>query len=214
MKLFKSIGVLAIVLLVAFSFAFVGCNTVSSAKPDAEKVAAQKKQETARGLMKKQPGTQIRYSMDRKLLDEKLKRFNDPNKMTYCYIFMPNGQTLEMTIIGKMASASKRLAPTKKLIRLNPGSNEGYDFKWEDLPDEMGVYGSSSGSGKLALSTFGTMLEVGGFFSYLYSEVPLVFTGLDTPIVKFEAKLTDAERAGLLKDLKAMQAEAKTLMRQ
>ncbi len=210
---FRFTSLLTLILSIALMFAFTACSPTTASNTSAEKLAAAAKQKSARSLMKKQPASQIRYSMDRKLLDQKLVRFNDPSKLTYCYIFMPNGQTLEMTIIGKMASASKRLAPTKKLIRLNPGNSEGYDFKWEDLPDEMGVYGDSSGGGKLAMSTVGTMLEVGGFFSYLYSEVPLIFTGLETPIVKFEAKLDAVQRAALLKDLKTMQDEAKQLMK-
>ena len=207
---FKLFSIIAIILLLTFSF--TACNS-SVPTDSAEQIAARKKVASARSLMIKQPGAQIRYSMDRKLLNQKLIRFNDPSKLTYLYVFMNNGQTLEMTIVGKMASSSKRLAPTKKLIRLNRGSNTGLDFKWEDLPDEMGVYGESSGSGKLALTTFGTMLEVGGFFSYLYSEVPLIFSGLETPIVRFEAKIDPEQRAALLKDLKAMQAEAKQLMK-
>ena len=41
----------------------------------------------------------------------------------------------------------------------------------------------------------------------------MIFSGLETPIVRFEAKIDPEQRAALLKDLKAMQAEAKQLMK-
>lgn len=195
-----------LVLLIAMSFTLAGC---FEAKPQSvEQQQMDKKKKAAAALMEKQGTTTINFSMDRYLHIQKLERFNDPNKMTYCYLFLMNGQVLEMSIVGKMASSAKRLTRThQRLEDWDHGAN--YGDQWAEAPDEMGMYGPSSGSGKLAMTTFGSMLEVGGFFSYIYSEVPLTFTNLKTPIVKFQIEATDAEKAALLKKLNKVKQEAK-----
>jgi hypothetical protein len=193
-------------LLVAMAFTLTSC---FEPKPQSvEQQQMEKKQKAAASLMKKQETTAISFSMDRYLHIQKLERFNDPNKMTYCYLFLMNGQVLEMSIVGKMASSAKRLTRThQRLEDWDYGAN--YGDQWAEAPDEMGMYGPSSGSGKLAMTTFGSLLEIGGFFSYIYSEVPLTFANLKVPIVKFEIRATAAEKAALLKSLNKAKQEAK-----
>lgn len=202
----RFVVVLGLAVVLCLSFTLTGC---FEAKPQSvEDQQMEKKQKAAAALMNKQGTAAISFSMDRYLHIQKLERFNDPNKMTYCYLFLMNGQVLEMSIVGKMASSGKRLTRThQRLEDWDYGAN--YGDQWAEAPDEMGMYGPSSGSGKLAMTTFGSLLEVGGFFSYIYSEVPLTFTNLKTPIVKFEIKATDAEKAALLKSLDRAKQEAK-----
>ena len=196
-------------LLVAMVFMAFTLTSCFEPKPQSvEQQQMDKKKKAAASLMKKQGTTTISFSMDRYLHIQKLERFNDPNKMTFCYLFLMNGQVLEMSIVGKMASAGKRLTRThQRLEDWDYGAN--YGDQWAEAPDEMGMYGESSGGGKLAMTTFGSMLEIGGFFSYIYSEVPLTFTNLKVPVVKFEIKATEAEKADLLKRLDKVKQEAK-----
>ena len=205
MKRFAAVLGLSVVL--CLSFALAGC--FEPTPKTVEQQQMDKKKKAAASLMVKQGTTDISFSMDRYLHIQKLDRFNDPNKMTYCYLFLMNGQVLEMSIVGKMASAGKRLTRTQqRLTNWDHGAGSSGD-QWAEAPDEMGMYGKSSGSGKLAMTTFGSLLEVGGFFSYIYSEVPLMFTNLKTPIVKFEIAATPDEKASLLNKLDKVRQEAK-----
>lgn len=193
-------------LLVVMTFTLAGC--FEPTPQTVEQKQMNQKKKAAAALMEKQGTTTINFSMDRYLHVQKLERFNDPNKMTYCYLFLMNGQVLEMSIVGKMASSSKRLTRTQQRLE-NWDHGTGIGDTWAEAPDEMGMYGPSSGSGKLAMTTFGSLLEIGGFFSYIYSEVPLTFTNLKVPVVKFEIKATAAEKAALLKSLDKVKQEAK-----
>lgn len=204
----KRFTVLLVLLVIIAFMAFTLTSCIEESTVSVEQQQMNKKKEAAAALMEKQGTTTISFSMDRYLHIQKLERFNDPNKMTYCYLFLMNGQVLEMSIVGKMASSGKRLTRThQRLEDWDCGSH--YCDQWAEAPDEMGMYGPSSGGGKLAMTTFGSMLEIGGFFSYIYSEVPLTFTNLKVPVVKFEIKATAAEKAALLKSLSKVKQEAK-----
>jgi hypothetical protein len=122
----RTFTTLAIILLIVFSFTFVGYDSVT-AKSTAESAPVAKKQEATRSIIKEQPRPDICYSMDGKLLN-----------------FLGSGQVIEMPIIGKMCvcCGSKQLASyTSKLIRFDLGSVT-------KLPIEMCVYRGSSGDGK------------------------------------------------------------------
>lgn len=122
-------------------------------------------------IMERQPAPALDFSMDRYILSERLKRLNDPTKFTYLYVVMQDGTWLKVTIIGKLASTSKRLnKPVQEYYMPHVNNVPG------PAPDDMGVYGDSVG-GHVGLTTLGSLIEFGGFISYIYSEVPLVFAG-------------------------------------
>jgi hypothetical protein len=120
--------------LFALCFSLLGC---PGERTEADK-QNQDKLDHNEVLMKNQPTPQIAYSMDRYLLTERLVRLNDPNKMTYLYVILQDGTWLKVTIIGKLASTSKRLT--------SPDGHfyDGSSYYSGAAPDEMATWGSAS----------------------------------------------------------------------
>ena len=164
------------------------------------------KLENTERLIEKQPAPDINYSMDRFLLAERLVRFNDPTKMTYLYITLMDGTWLKVTIVGKLTSTSKRLNRQEQTFRFtspdctSSNKQDCISTMNGQAQDEMGVYGSSEPA-KVGMTTAGSLLEFGGFASYLYSETPLAFSGLDKKMVEVTVEVTDTERKELQKNL-------------
>lgn len=165
-----------------------GCKKNQAQEQLSEKIA------TNETIMENQPGAQLKFSMDRYLLNQRNVRFNDPSKMNYLYVVAPDGTWLQVTIIGKLTSTSKRLTATK-------------DGVGNEIADEMATYGSSDPS-KVGITTLGSMLEFGGFMGFIYSEVPLIFKNMTKPIVEVTVQVTDAERQALRKQIDALRKEA------
>ncbi|MFA4846427.1 MAG: hypothetical protein WC654_07805 [Patescibacteria group bacterium] len=158
-------------------------------------------------LMANQPGDQVKFSMDRYLLNERNKRLNDPNKMSYLYVILADGNWLKVTIVGKLAST------TKRLTRLESYQCEGSYCQFSPAPDEMGVWGESTPA-KVGMTTLGSLLEIGGFLAYIYSETPLTFSSGGAPVkmVELTVELSVAERKEFdarLRDLKTKAEEAR-----
>jgi hypothetical protein len=142
--------------------------------------------------------------MDRYLLTERLTRFNDPNKMCYLYMVFCDGTWLKATIIGKLSSTSKRLTSPQVYTQVLSGGT--YDNM--PAPDEMGTYGSSDPA-HVGMTTLGSLIEAGGFMSYIYSETPLSFTNMNKPMAEMVVNVTPAEKQALMLKLEALKREAK-----
>lgn len=173
-----------------------GCSTTEMQKQTQEKLTH------VQDMMRVQPATQIGFSMDRWLLNERNVRFNSPNKMNYLYIVLADGTWLKVTIIGKLASTSKRLTPPEGWAIWN-GS-----WTREQMPDEMGTWGHSEPA-KVGMLTLGSLIETGGFMSYIYSEVPLTFTNMNRPMVEIKFEVTDEERRQLQQKLEEVKQLSK-----
>lgn len=164
-----------------------------------QKRQAKEKAMNVETLMERQGVSKIDFSMDRYLLKERIERFNDPNKMSYLYVFTPSGPVVAVTIMGKVASTSKRLTNTHEPVGFNTGA------LLTPTPDEMGVYGDSSGDAKVGITTLGSLIEFGGFGFYIYSEVPISFTGLDKPVIELKLNASEAEKQEMLNNLGKLQ---------
>jgi len=147
-----------------------------------------KRDKTVEKLLSVQPTIPINWSADRFLLNLRNIRFNDPNKINYLYLFLPNGDIYQYTIIGKLASTSKRL-------------NSPIDRFGNPEPDIMGTYGNSTGS-KVGMTTLGSLIEFGGFMAFIYSETPLIFKNRSKPIYKIKVEVSNKEKKEFLKMLK------------
>jgi len=155
----------------------------------------------AEGIMQTQPAPEIKFSMDRYILSERLTRFNDPNKMCYLYLIFCDGTWLQMTIIGKMTSTSKRLTSPEVYTSVMAGNYEKMP-----APDEMATYGSSDAA-HVGLTTIGSLIEAGGFLSYIYSETPLTFKNMSKPIAEMVVEASKEDRKLLLDKLNGLKRE-------
>ena len=100
--MFVALGLVAMVCMGNTS----GCSGIS----EEQQAAFNRKIQSIDRLLHNQPATTLNYSMDRYLMDQRNVRFNDPNKMCYLYINTFDGSWLKVTIVGKVASTSKRLS--------------------------------------------------------------------------------------------------------
>jgi hypothetical protein len=170
----------------------------------AQKTEFEKKQQNVNRLMKKQPGTPVPFSIDRYILDQRNTRFNDPTKMSYLYVCFMDGTWIEMTIIAKAASTSKRLSSPVQPYRLDLGANYGTSLG--PAPDDMGTYGSSVGD-KCAMTTIGSLVEWGGFVGFIWSETPLYFSNMKTQMVKVEVKASPEELMKFKSDVNTLKSK-------
>ncbi len=183
-------------LFVIFVMSLSACKELETSVMQQE---TQKKIETVQGLMSNQPAAKLDWSADRYLLDLRNTRFNDPNKMNYLYIFLLNGDIYEYTIIGKLASTSKRL--TSPVMKYKLDAPSGYREVLGPAPDMMGTYGHS-GTAKLGMTTLGSLLEFGGFIGYIYSETPLIFKNRTKQVIKVTLQASPEEIKEFEKGLK------------
>jgi hypothetical protein len=168
-----------------FALCFVGCETTVMQKENYKKV------QRAENIMLSQPAPEMKFSMDRYILSERLTRFNDPNKLCYLYLVFCDGTWLQTTIIGKMTSTSKRLTSPEIYTKV-----ESTSWAMTAAPDEMATYGSSDPA-HVGLTTLGSLIEAGGFMSYIYSETPLIFKNMNKTMVEMVVQVTDQERKDL-----------------
>lgn len=190
-----------VLVVMCLSFAGLGCDKSEMNKQ------SQKKLQEVNSLMSSQPGDEIKFSMDRFLLNERNIRLNDPNKMTYLYVILADGNWLKVTIIGKLTST------TKRLTRSEAYQCDGNVCKFVPAPDEMGVWGESTPA-KVGMTTLGSLLEIGGFLAYVYSETPLTFSSMGQPVkmIEMNVEMSAEERQVFQKrlgDLKNMAEEAR-----
>jgi hypothetical protein len=161
-------------------------------------------------LLERQPGTPINFSMDRFLLDERNRRFNNPEKTCYIYICFADGTWLKTTILGKLASTSKRLTRKEQLAWFDSdGDGTGDTTHLSEAPDEMAMWGSSDPA-KVGMLSEGSLVEFGGgMIGYIYSEVPLNFSNLQKPMIELTIQANAEERASLQRQLQKLQSDFK-----
>ena len=161
---------LVFVFVTLIMFISMSCNW-STPQNDVER-STMKKLENTSTLLQMQPAPKLNYSHERYILSERIKRWNDPNKVLYLYIFTPTNIVYYVTVRGKLSSTSKRLTPTWMLINCDKGSSYGHCIV--EAPDEMGTWGKSSPA-KVGIMTNGSLIEIGGFTGYILTEEPLKF---------------------------------------
>jgi hypothetical protein len=123
-------------------------------------------------------------------------------------IVLPEGTWLNVTIIGKMSSTSKRLSSPLSYNRYSrPGGGvDNATFEVGPAPDDMGTWGSSAPA-HVGMSTLGSLIEIGGFLSYLYSETPLTFQNLDKKMVTLVVEATEEEKKVFNQQLQQLRTE-------
>lgn len=181
-------------------------SSCENSNPEAQRQTTLKQQNTE-SLMIKQPAPMVGFSMDRYILAQRLVRFNNPNKMSYLYMFFQNGSVLQISIVGKLTSTSKRLTDPQAYVTSKMPNVDTYRSDRIDVADEMGTWGSSEPA-KVGLTTMGSLLEFGGFTGYVYSETPLNFKSGEKEVVVVQVEASDAERTQLTERLNDLRAEA------
>lgn len=140
--------------------------------PSAADIDRESKMNSYEQLQRQQPADQMDYSPARNTINEWIKSWEEPGKLSYVYLYSESGVPLGYYIFeGLPVSYCTSLTPT-----VRPEWSSGSGALLIPLPGVDGTYSSGSGCdqyfGKEAES--GTILEFGGGgISYLLSEHPL-----------------------------------------
>ena len=181
MKLKHIVAVLLVLGL--FAAACEGTGVVESAQSREQAVTEtyQKRLAEARPY----PVAEMRDSLERANLTERLLRFNDASKIGYVYLLSDFGTVVSyFTIKGKISSVNSALTVTQNIIwscRVNHGCQPSV----VEGPGDDGSYGPNEGgdSGVFFFTTEGVLVEWAGQF--LYSDYPLELT--EEPILVYDA---------------------------
>ena len=124
-------------------------------------------------LITKQPVPKIEHSTTREALIERTKKFADPNKIGYLYMFAGNVPIGFYVVKGPVVSLNTYLTPDQQLVRgyLNGSSNADYVV---DAPDIDGTYGSKSDSEYFFITVEGVYVQSNQ--KYAYFDQPMKLT--------------------------------------
>lgn len=115
------------------------------------------------------PADDLRDSIERRNLRERLLRQNDPDRIGYVYILSFGKFIGYYTIKGKVSSTQSQMTPSDLTTRWDCGAECGSELVLE-APGDDGSYGPNE-PGIFFFTTDGTMVQVST--DYIYSDQPL-----------------------------------------
>lgn len=140
------------------------------------------------------PLSQMKDSLERKQLTERLLRFNDPSKIGYVYLVSDLGVPFAFfTIQGKISSTESQLTTGDQLTR-NCWQNGGCTSEVVESPSDDGSYGPNEG-GVFFFTTSGVMIQLSATQKYIYTDAPLEITGANVSVT-IENDATPSSTAG------------------
>jgi hypothetical protein len=168
MKKIISIGLVAVILM-----GLVGCASVP--EDPARKLGNNLEKSQAviadnqKTLEQNQPAPKIAFSNERANLIKRAVTFNEPNKLSYIYLFTKAGTIAGFyTVKGKVSNLSSYLVPDQQI------ADRGYSYSQVvQAPDIDGSYGTN-GEGIFFYTADGTYCEWNG--EYMLVDQPLKVT--------------------------------------
>lgn len=129
------------------------------------------------------PGAELVESLERRNLAERLKRFNQPNKIGYVY-YVPFGNVLGYwTIEGKVSSTQSQMNPADELTDDLSDCSGCFESQVLESAGDDGSFGPNE-AGVFFFTTNGTMVQVPED-DYFYSDQPIT---LGSDIVDLDSK--------------------------
>lgn len=173
------------VALVAVGLLFSACSKGGAAPPAAPSAQQTGQQQTETAFAAQQtavpyPADQLKNSLERANLRDRLLRLNDASKIGYVYLLSFTGQPFGFyTIKGKVSSTDSQMTTTD-LIQGCPGGQGGNGATsgcgiTVPAPGDDGSYGANE-AGIFFFTSEGTLVETS--VNFLYSDAPLP---LDVP---------------------------------
>lgn len=124
------------------------------------------------------PADEMRDSLERRNLDERLLRQNDPKRVGYVYFF-PFGSDTALgywTIKGKVSSTQSQMTPSDEVINWDCGAECGSSLTAE-APGDDGSFGENE-KGVFFFTTEDAMIQVCES-CYVYSDQPVALADLE-----------------------------------
>jgi hypothetical protein len=133
-------------------------------------------------LNKNQPPPRVEWSLERENIIKRLKRWNNPNKISYIYTLADSGAVIGYyPIKGKVSSVNSKLTTTSQLLYADASFEDSAGGVVESA-DIDGSYGSN-GDAVFFYLTDGTYMEWNG--KYFLSDRPVKLT--IAPIMTYDA---------------------------
>ena len=151
-------------------FFVVGASTCGgdNSSSSAQSRQVQRNNSNQERLSKNQPSPQLKFSNERANLLERYKRFNDPNKVGYIYMFSQNGQIVDYSSVkGKISALSSQLDPS------NRAECHEHGCTTVDVSEPDGSFGTNGG-GVFWFDTQGVYHEWSG--PYTFTDQPRQLT--------------------------------------
>jgi len=114
------------------------------------------------------PVKDLKDTVERRNLRERLLRFNEPDKIGYVYIISFGKFLGYYTIEGKISSTQSQMTPSDLVIKADFG--EGWESQVVEAPGDDGSYGPNE-DGAFFFTTEGVMVQTSS--EYIYSDAPL-----------------------------------------
>lgn len=133
-------------------------------------------EENQSNLLKKQPPVKLDYSLERKNIIERTKRWNNENKVSYIYLLSYGNIISFYPIKGKVSSVNSTLTNPEQIVLTadyDVGEAHGRSAHVVSSPQEDGSYGTN-GDAIFFFTTDGTYVEWNS--EYLLVDKPLKVT--------------------------------------
>lgn len=166
---------IAILLVLAFSFAFIGCDEPPNGTIERQLAAESKKiGENQVNLITSQPAPQLKWSNERDNIIKRALRFNDPNKLGYIYLFALSGEPIAYSVVkGKVSCISSYAVPDENIVNgeemIGHWAEGAYPVVVQQ-PDIDGSYGTN-GEGIFWFDENDVMWQWNS--EYLYTDQPV-----------------------------------------
>lgn len=167
-----------------------GCRTASyEGQGKTQKAEAKFSEQQQSRLLQAHPQPVMDYSLERVNLTERLKRFNDPNKVSYIYLLSDTGQIYAfLPIKGKVSSVNSKLSTGEQIVSdpFGPFRRATGEVTMNGIvvesPQEDGSYGTN-GDAIFFFGADGTYFEWNG--KYLLSDRPFQLS--EQPLLIYNA---------------------------
>lgn len=168
--------ILAVLLVLCFIFAFVGCTEYTPPAPSSHEVGQKATEEAVKELVENDVLPQVTKSLERENIKKRIDFINQPDKIGYLYLVSDSGQLIkEVQVLGKVSSLNSYLTPMEEVKKVDADLGEYYgDYVITvQAPDLDGTYGENS-DGIFWFTPDGIYQEWSGM--YFYSSERMTFT--------------------------------------
>lgn len=186
MKIFKwlddsyrrGVGIRSLLVFILITLVLTSCAANENTQAKEQKIS-EDRQST---LLERQPVPDIDYSLERENLIERVKRFNDPNKISYIYLMSGMGQIITFhTVRGKVSNVNSALTTPEQITCQWINASVGWQCGVLSSPQEDGSYNSNGDAIFFFAADTNTYVEWNGL--YLLEDNPLQLTSQPLMIV-------------------------------
>lgn len=175
-----------VVFVLTLSLLMTGCR----APKETAEIEQDKTEANQAALLKSQPPTSLKWSLERDNINKRTDRWNDPAKVSYIYLVSFGKVMMFLPIKGKVSSVNSQITNPMQIARVYKpaiGMGGGHDVQWGVIPSpaEDGSYGTN-GDAIFFFTTDGTYCEWND--KYFLCDKPLKLSTPPEMVIQVENK--------------------------